>query len=141
MDLERVHEIELTSFRGNGALPFFAVVQYFDLFGETFFVAWKGDDCIGFVIVGASSSSPTIAWLLDIAVSSSHRNSGVARKLMAAVIPAIEATGVSEVYATVAPKNDASLALCKGFGFEVEREEPKYFGPDESRLLLRLQLR
>ncbi|HEV7570292.1 MAG TPA: GNAT family N-acetyltransferase [Thermoanaerobaculia bacterium] len=135
-ELTRVHELEIECFP-KGALPLFAIVQYFDLFETTFFVALRSEDCVGFVIVGASSDTPNVAWLLDIAVSSAHRKQGIGRALMAAVIPVLCGRGVSGIRATVAPQNAASLALCTGLGFEIEREEPAYFGPNESRLLIR----
>jgi ribosomal protein S18 acetylase RimI-like enzyme len=140
LDLPRLHQLENACFQASGSLPLFALVQYFDLFNATFLVAAENEDCVGFVIAGASSIDPTSAWVLDIAVSPSHRKRGVARELVAKLIAVLRENGVLELQATVSPENTASLALCTGLGFNVEREESAYFGPNERRLLLRMKL-
>jgi ribosomal-protein-alanine N-acetyltransferase len=139
-DLTSVHHLEIACFHEDGALPLFAIVQYYDLFADSFFVVVEGTRCIGFVILGRSSAESDVGWLLDIAVAESHQKRGLASELIGAALPRLKTTGVAQVRATVAPANAASLALLSRLGFAIEREDPAYFGPGESRLLLRLTL-
>lgn len=139
-DLTSVHDLEVACFHEDGALPLFAIVQYYDLFADTFFVAVEGACCVGFVIFGRSSAESDVGWLLDIAVAESHQKRGLASELIGAALPRLKTTGVAQVRATVAPANAASLALLSRLGFVIEREDPEYFGPGGSRFLLHRRL-
>lgn len=138
-DLAAVYEIESACFP-HGAFPYFVIVQYFDLFADTFFVAVSNNSCVGFVIFGRSSSEPNTAWLLDIAVAPSHHQRGIARDLLRVGLEQLRSGDTNSFRATVLPTNTASLMLLQRSGFIVEREDTTYFGANEPRLLLRLNL-
>ena len=138
-DLAAVAAIERACFPSD-ALPLISLVQYFELFADTFIVADDGDGAIaGFAIAGASAANAETAWVLDIVVAPEARKRGLASQLLASLIAALKGR-VKSVRATVSPDNAASLALFSRAGFEVERQVADYFGPGEMRNIVRLDL-
>lgn len=106
------------------------------LWPETFLVAEEDGEIGGFAIGGASSD-PAVGWILRLKVREDRRRRGCATALIAELLERLRSAGIGTFLLTVAPANDAALALYGGLGFSGEAVLPAYFGPGEDRLLLR----
>lgn len=136
-DMDEIVEIENACF-DTGILPILSLIQYYELFPSTFFVAILEDKCCGFAIAGISAETPYEAWVLDLAVKPSVQALGIGSALITVLSARLKELGVASIRATVAPTNKRSFRLCKRAGFVVEGTDATYFGPSEPRLLLRL---
>ncbi len=135
-DLVQVHELEQICFPGSPVLPMVGLVQYFDLFQNTFVVTESQGVVVGFAIMGTCSLDPKLGWLLDVAVAESFRARGCAKAMLKPLIGRLKEAGVCEIRATVSPKNSASRTMLEKLGFKVFKEVDEYFGKGEARLVL-----
>ena len=135
-DLVRIAEVERQCFPDE-ALPLLSFIHYFQLFRETFLVAWGEEGrVVGFIVAGAGAASPEDAWVLSVAVLPSTQRAGVAAALASALRDRLLAAGVRRVYATVAAGNRASLELCTGMGMVLHSRVENYLAPGDERLVL-----
>lgn len=136
-DLDKISELERICFPSSPALPMVALVQYFDLFQNTFVVAEHQNTLIGFAIAGSRSLDPKSAWLLDAAVLEPYRKLGVASSMLTELIYRLRNFGTKSVKATVSIKNTASRRMLEKSGFRAIQETDEYFGKGEPRLILK----
>lgn len=111
------------------------VRQAAELYPETFLVVADSTGPAGFVIA-ASSSEPSVGWILRLKVREDCRRLGCGRALLQAALERLCHGGVKRVRLTVAPGNVPALALYRDLGFVEEARLADYFGPGEDRLLL-----
>jgi len=130
-----VAELERAAF-AQDALPLVALVQYLALAQELFVVV---EGAAGLLAYGAAAiaADARTGWLLSAAVAPEARGQGVGGALTRELVARLQARGVVEVLATVAPHNTASRRMLSAAGLTVQAELPDYFGPGEHRLLMR----
>ncbi len=131
-------EIERSRYGQEGYSPYFLRMVPL-VFGATCLVADNGDTLQGYALGSPESGAPHRGWLLSLAVRPAAGKRGIGSALAKAAIDALVERGVKTVLLTVAPDNDVAVALYKKLGFEIERSDPRFFGPDTERLLLRFE--
>lgn len=109
------------------------------LFGNTSYIAIEGQCPQGYVAAAFRQGSNQ-AWILSLAVRPQYRQLGLGKRLMEAGLRGLAAAGAREVLLSVSPDNQRAIALYEGLGFAVDTEVRDYFGPGETRLLMKLNL-
>lgn len=107
-------------------------------FGDVCFLAFDGDRPVGYVLNilrGKSAHCGTLAVLAD------YRRSRVTYMLIAAMIERLLDLGVDECWFTVSPENVAARRVHTGLGAQVVAERSDYYGPGDTRLLSKIDLR
>lgn len=107
-------------------------------FGDVCFMAFDGKRPVGYVLNilrGKSAHCGTLAVLAD------YRRSRVTYLLIAAMIERLLNLGVDECWFTVSPDNDAARQVHVGLGAKVVAERDNYYGPGDTRLLSKIDLR
>lgn len=115
------------------------VRQAAELWPGTFLVA-DGDPGIAGFTIGASSSDPSVGWVLRLKVREDCRRRGCATTLLHYLARSLRARGVRELRLTVAPWNAGGRALYLRCGFTEETLLPDHFGSGEDRLALSRRL-
>ncbi len=145
-DLPSVHAIEEACFGPAGALPFLVLRQYLDLCGTGFIVcdsgaAMSGNALTGFAIAGIALDDPTLGWIFDVSVAPGFQGRGLGPGLCRRVLSVLSEKGARRARATVRPENNRSLSMFLHLGFTVIADMPDYFGQNERRLLVEMQLK
>lgn len=95
-------------------------------------------------MVGAASLirswEDSAAFLFDLVVEREWRRRGVGRRLMTAIVEGLKTDGIRRLELTVAPENDAALALYRGFGLNETAFFPQEYGGGMDRVMLTLVL-
>lgn len=103
--------------------------------GGAGFVAEGGRGLAGYVL---SLNAGRVAEVLNVAVAPDARRRGLARRLLACAVAALEAEGVREMFLEVRESNAAALRLYEGAGFgRIGRRKGYYRRPAEDALVLR----
>ncbi|MGW3101459.1 N-acetyltransferase family protein [Streptomyces sp. NPDC001100] len=118
--------------------------QFLDMLGAHFLVLVDGPSVCGYAVAGRRSQDPAQCWFLSLGIADEVRKQGLGTLLTRELMRRLRTDGVRTVWATVAPTNVASLALCTSVGFTPASPEhgvqKDYFGAGEDRLVLRLDL-
>ncbi|HSE28364.1 MAG TPA: ribosomal protein S18-alanine N-acetyltransferase [Gemmatimonadales bacterium] len=103
--------------------------------GGAGFVAEGGGGLVGYVL---SLNAGRVAEVLNVAVAPDARRRGLARRLLACAVAALEAEGVREMFLEVRESNAAALRLYEDAGFgRIGRRKGYYRRPAEDALVLR----
>lgn len=98
-------------------------------------VAVDHGEVVGYV---GSQSVMDEADMMNVAVSDAYRRQGIARKLVEALITALDARGVRSLTLEVRASNEPAKQLYKQIGFEQVGRRPNYYrNPKEDALILR----
>lgn len=98
-------------------------------------VAVDHGEVVGYV---GSQSVMDEADMMNVAVSDSYRRKGIARKLVEALITALDKRGVLSLTLEVRASNEPAKQLYKQIGFEQVGRRPNYYrNPKEDALILR----
>ena len=90
---------------------------------------------VGYV---GSQSVMDEADMMNVAVSDAYRRQGIARKLVEALITALDARGVHSLTLEVRASNEPAKQLYRQIGFEQVGRRPNYYrNPKEDALILR----
>lgn len=130
-DLNRVYEIECKSFKDPYHVMF--LLNLYELYSETFFVAEKNGYVIGYVI---SRKIDNKAHIIAIAVDPVNRSRGVGKALMEATMKAFKSTGVREVYLEVRASNAQAIRFYESLGFQKKGLLRSYYSDGEDGVLL-----
>ena len=133
-DVDKLVEIDAELY-GSDGYPHFSIKQYLDLFRNSFFVAERDKELIGYCIIGVEAFS-TDGWLLSMAVRKSSQNAGVGRALMQAAEEYCVINPIDKCSLTVHPDNQAAVSLYQNHGYKIERTYPNYYKPSDPRLLM-----
>ncbi|HOC07199.1 MAG: GNAT family N-acetyltransferase [Bacillota bacterium] len=109
------------------------------LFGNTSYIAIEGQCPQGYVAAAFRQGSRQ-AWILSLAVRPRYRQLGIGKRLMQAGLRGLAAAGAREVFLSVSPGNQGAISLYLGLGFTVDTEVRDFFGPGETRLLMKKDL-
>ncbi|MFD3506427.1 GNAT family N-acetyltransferase [Nocardia sp. NPDC058666] len=131
-DLPAIAELESREFSPL-AYPYFVLRQLFYSHGALWVVADLAGAVGGYVLVAAGQVQD--AWLIGLAVSSSHQGRGLGRSLIERAVTRCRAADLNTLL-TVRPSNASATNLYKTSGFREVGDEEKYFGVDEPRELL-----
>ncbi|KQY38606.1 hypothetical protein ASD42_09490 [Nocardia sp. Root136] len=132
-DLEAIAEMESREFSPL-AYPYFVLRQLFDIHGALWVVADLAGAVGGYALVAAGQTQD--AWLIGLAVSSSHQGRGLGRSLIERAVASCRAADLDRLFLTVRPSNTTATNLYKASGFLGVDFEEKYFGVGEPRELL-----
>lgn len=80
------------------------------------------------------------AFLVGLWISKSLRNQGLGEKLLKKVIDEIKNSGIKNVELTVQEDNKAARKLYQKVGFKLMHRIENFYGPSQTRLLLRCNL-
>ena len=98
-------------------------------------VAVDHGEVVGYV---GSQSVMDEADMMNVAVSDAYRRQGIARKLVEALITALDKRGVLSLTLEVRASNEPAKQLYKQIGFEQVGRRPNYYrNPKEDALILR----
>lgn len=90
----------------------YAYVLVGDHFAETSLVAETGEGAlVAFVAAYRPPTEPDAVFVWQVAVDHAHRGTGLARRMLHAVVDRAQARGARHLTATVTPGNDASRRL------------------------------
>ncbi len=134
-DLNRVYEIECKSFKDPYHVMF--LLNLYELYSETFFVAEMDGFVIGYVI---SRKVDGRAHIIAIAVDPVHRGMGIGRGLMEASMRAFESRVVREVYLEVRVSNVQAIRFYESLGFQKKGLLRCYYSDGEDGILLKKSL-
>jgi ribosomal-protein-alanine acetyltransferase len=99
------------------------------------FVAEAGAGPAGYVL---TLNAGRVAEILNVAVAPEYRRRGLARRLVAEAVAALEGEGVREMFLEVRESNAGALRLYEGAGFgRIGRRRKYYRQPAEDALVLR----
>lgn len=103
--------------------------------GGAGFVAEEDGALVGYVL---TLNAGRVAEVLNVAVAPEHRRRGLARRLVARAVGALEAEGVREMFLEVRESNAGALRLYEDAGFgRIGRRRGYYRRPAEDALVLR----
>lgn len=141
-DAEAMAELELESFRGAGHEPWSASAFLSELdpgspAARTWWVAHDDGALIGFA--GGMVVDRDVE-ILDVAVASAHRRSGIARKLLAHVSYDAQMLGCTTSSLEVEDGNDAAISLYEGLGYKAVGCRRAYYGAGRDAVVMRADL-
>ena len=142
-DLPAIQQVDEAVFGEGLAYPYFVLRQLFDLFKEYSVVVTDNDKIVGYALIGiepGKDASPDVAWLLGLGVVPAARGNGYGKELLARALDLCEKTDVGTVKITVRPTNATARGIYEEAGFKPMHTEDAYFGPDQPRDVLRLEL-
>lgn len=103
------------------------------------YVAREGGEVLGSCQLVRTVDEPDMLWVFGLYVRPAWRGRGYGARLLELVkaeLPALRARGL---LLTVAPDNDAALALYRRAGFVQDRFIVDFYGPGEDRCTMRYQ--
>lgn len=131
-DLNRVYEIECKSFKDPYHVMF--LLNLYELYSETFFVAEKDGYIVGYVI---SRTIGDKAHIIAIAVDPVYRGRGIGKGLMEATMTAFETKRVKEIYLEVRASNTQAIRFYETLGFHRKDLLRSYYSDGEDGILLK----
>lgn len=133
-DLQQLAALEQQVF-DDVVYPAFFFRQALDLWPDFLLLAWQGDSLVGYILAAPGQHGPERIGILSLAVLPSAQGLGIGKKLLQALLELVP-SDCRQLWLTVAPDNQAALALYQKFGFFCEKTEADYYGKGEDRLLL-----
>ncbi len=131
-DLVRVYEIEYISFKDPYHPTF--LLNLYELYHETFFVALENERIAGYVISRIVGSSGHV---IAIAVDPIKRKKGIGKILMSATINRLCEFGANNVWLEVRISNNDAIEFYKKLGFAEEGIIPAYYSDFEDARMLK----
>lgn len=133
-DIPGVVELDKEIF-SDDCYGFIGIRQYFDLFGNLFYIVSEGDLIVGYIIGGVALDQvhTKLGWILCIGVREKYRNRGIGRLLLEKVLDKSRAHGVSRVHLTVDGANASAIKLYSAVGFSKLHAEESYYRKGEWR--------
>ncbi|MCE5249333.1 GNAT family N-acetyltransferase [bacterium] len=138
-DLADVFSLEQEVFGVHG-YPLFFFRQALDVFGNLLRIAVNDTGTIAGYVLGALKPENGACWILSLAVKNEYRRMGIATGLMLDAIDVLSSKGADEVFLTVAPGNTDARACYRALGFRETETVDDYFGPGETRIIMRKDL-
>ncbi|MEZ8615757.1 GNAT family N-acetyltransferase [Vibrio splendidus] len=135
-ELADIYQLEHALF-GNHAYPLFFFRQAFDCWGKGLLVAKQDSQVAGYVLMTPTDKQQEY-WVLSLAVDTAYRGMGIGRSLMQQAIETLPQD--SKLLLTVDPNNSSACELYLSMGFLTIKEESNYFGDDEPRLVMQLNV-
>lgn len=132
-DLEALLRLEREAF-GEGAMTIWAL-DPFTVHGccHVFFL---GDEVVAEALWLADWADPGLAYLFSFAVDRKHRGRGLGTRSLELALADLSAAGKRRVELTVAPDNEAALALYLSTGFRRKELRSDVYGPGADRWIL-----
>ncbi len=103
---------------------------------NTFLVAARDGEAVGYAVGALVQDNPRDAWILRIGVREDLRRTGVGSNLLAGLLEIFRIRGVHTVRLTVSPENSAANALYVKAGFVQESYRSAYFGEGGDRIVM-----
>jgi len=121
----------------NDSYSVFFLRQAGEILRDTFFVAQKNNELIGYALGALDQGNPTKGWILSMGVTEEFRRKKIGEKLLDVLIKALKKKKVKEIFLSVSPENTQAISLYKKHGFQLISERKAYFGPNEDRYIMR----
>ncbi len=137
-DLNSVFQLELNLFQPEN-YPYFFIRQAFDAMPETFLVAEIKDRLAGYTL-GTLQAGREEAWILSLAVSKERRRIGIGTRLIDKLLNSFKEKGAKSAMLHVAPTNRTAINLYSKKGFIEVQREADYFGKNQERLIMKVEL-
>jgi ribosomal protein S18 acetylase RimI-like enzyme len=107
-------------------------------FGDISFIAFDGARPVGYVL---NVLRGDVAHCGTLAVLQEYRRSRVSYLLVAAMCYKLLQLNLSELWFTVSPENEVARQVHRGLGARVVGERRDYYGPGDTRLVSKIDLR
>lgn len=114
--------------------------QVMTLWPGSVLVAEYDGTIAGFLVGARSPENMYTSWILRVRVKEEMRRKGVATALLNHSLLMMRSLMMSRILLSCSPENHGALALYTKNGFVVSHYEEDYFGPDEHRVILALDL-
>lgn len=134
-DFPAVHRLEMAG----GHEPYRSAVfvrQMGIVCHNTFLVATRDGEPVGYAVGALVQENPRDAWILRIGVREDLRRTGIGSDLLAGILEIFRKRGVHTVRLTVSPENRAANALYVKAGFVQESFCRAYFGEGGDRIVM-----
>ena len=134
-DVSSIMEIELESFEFGEVFPVRQFLYYLQMFKDGFFVAENSSGVIvGYAILACT---PSLGYVLSIAVHPKNRKQGYARALFEFLEFKCREKGVYELKLDVRVSNTAAIELYKKMGLAESRIKKNFYGKGQDALSMR----
>ncbi len=110
------------------------------LFPETFLVADRDGEIIGYTIGARIQERNSQAWIIRLAVREENRRQGVGASLVANILTAFQDMEIHEVFLSVSPANAPGRSLYDRYGFTQVDYCGDYFGAGADRMIMRKEI-
>jgi len=145
-DLERVMHVNRVCLPENYT-PFF-FMNLHQRFPETFIVAEKNGEVIGYIMCRIETGIPSFKLLgitkkghvISIAVLSEHQREGIGYALMREAMQAMVNHKAKECFLEVRTSNVSAVSLYRKMGFEIARTIGGYYADGEAAYVLAIKL-
>lgn len=134
-DATRIRALDVQAY-GDNAYGHTTISQFLDLFPRLLLVA-EVDGAVAGYALGAVSADGRRGLLAALIVAPEHRGLGLGEALARALVDALRAHAVGEVFLTVHPDNAAAQKLYAKMGFALAGPRPDYYGPGTTALEMR----
>lgn len=95
------------------------------------------EDVIGYIVADTvPNHGRPIGHVKDLAVHPDHRGRGVGRGLLERGLAVLASEGAGRVKLEVRDGNEPALALYREFGFELQKQVPRYYADGETALVM-----
>lgn len=120
------HAHVLAALHQDGFASPWTAQAFVDLLSKATVAGWIAtkSEPIGFILIQTTAEESEI---LTLAVASSHRRCGFARKLVAQALSESRGNSVATLHLEVAEDNTAAIALYKAAGFAPSGHRPNYY--------------
>jgi ribosomal-protein-alanine N-acetyltransferase len=133
-DFQQVMEIEREAFNEHNP---YLYMQFYESNADTFLVATKGENILGFV-VGLKIEG--IGKIFSIAVHKNHRRTGIGRMLLNAITLTFQNKRIKEIYLEVRESNYPALRFYEKHGFMPIMIQPAYYIDGENAIIMKKNL-
>lgn len=134
-DVKKLYELELKAFEIE-SYPTFFFRQAIELFPNTFYIAEKNDNvvgyCLGSIVIGHNDKG----WILSLAVDENFQRKGIGTELLLKVIGELKNLRCKDVFLTVFPQNIGAKKTFERCGFRKVSTDDNYFGEGNPREIM-----
>lgn len=134
-DLARVYEIEINSF----SEPYdINMLKGLSDIGAGFLVAVEDGIVVGYIIFWLKEEN--LGHIISLAVDEKFRSQHIGTKLLIMAVNVLRNCNIFKITLEVRVSNVVAVDFYKKFGFEVERQVPKYYNDGEDALIMYLDV-
>lgn len=87
-------------------------------------------------VLAAPGENQRQAWIMSALISADYRGQGLGSLLMQHALDELSATGITNIYLSVAPENSGARKLYEKLGFTISDRKNDYLGAGEHRLIM-----
>lgn len=136
-DLYKLNILDKRIF-GDNHYSSFCFRQFYDIANELFLVAYDVD-AVGYAL-GYLNQNQKEAWILAIGVLPYYQGNRIGFNLLDCLVTKIKKYDIGLIKLTVKPNNKKAINLYKKYGFCERLYSKDYFGKNDDRIIMELNL-